>query len=119
MKVLICEDEEVLMTALELRLRKGGFEVEIIAAENSIAEYILRVAPALVIISLGTLKESAADLLINVQKNQKHPVPFIVIGDTDQGEILLSLLKKGASDFMIKPFKTAELVLRIRKVLDN
>ncbi len=115
MRILICEDEEILLTALELRLRKQGFEVHIVNNDASIATSIGNSKPNLIVLSLDTNHSSINDWLSEAQNGQ---IPIIIIGEADEGELLLGLLKKGVSDFMIKPFKPAELVLRIRKVLD-
>ncbi len=117
MKILICEDEEILLTALELRLRKQGFEIKIGKRGALAKEVIQEALPDLIVLSLDSLQHPVDEWLSGAVTEQKKGIPLILIGNTEDGEELLRLLKKGAKDFMIKPFKPAELVLRIRKVL--
>ena len=118
MKILICENEEILLTALEFRLRKNGYDL--IWAKNG--EDGLNLAkeekPDLIITSLDLPKLSGLDLAKNIKSLEKN-TPIILIGELEQSDSILEGLKSGVEDFLTKPFKPVELVLRVQNILEN
>lgn len=119
MKILICEDEEILLTAIEFRLRKKGFNV-LLAPDRQTAEEIVREqTPDLIVADIGMPGLSPQQLLQLIQSISGKSVPLIVIGALDEDEKVLKILRDCATDFVIKPFKPAELVLRIQKVFQE
>ena len=118
MKILICENEEILLTALEFRLRKNGYEL--IWANNG--EEALEKAgsekPNLIISSLELPKISGLDLIKKFRSNNAK-TPIIVIGELEDRDSIIEALKSGVNDFLTKPFKPVELVLRVHHVLKN
>jgi two-component system alkaline phosphatase synthesis response regulator PhoP len=119
MKILICEDEEILLTALEFRMRKAGFEVVIAKDGRAALEAIQQGDVDLVITDIETPELTALQLLEIVNEEDKLTVPIIVISDLSYEEEIKKALTMGAKDFVIKPFKPAELVLRTRCILED
>lgn len=118
MKVLITEDEEFLLTAIEFRLKKEGYEA--VFAENStpVVASIQNTKPDLLILGLDSPNLNARELITNLQQNDQ-PIPIIIIGTMEQRESILELMRLGASDFLTKPFKPAELVLRVKNIFQE
>ena len=56
MKVLITEDEEFLLTAIEFRLKKQGYDTLFVGSASSIMATIEEQKPDLVIIGADTTK---------------------------------------------------------------
>ena len=117
MKVLICEDEEILLTAIEFRLRKQGYELELAKDGMAALEQIRQELPDLLVADIKMPKLSGLELIKYVRSELKSSIPIIIISSLDQDEIILEAFRLGANDFIAKPFKPAELVLRIRKIL--
>lgn len=117
MKVLICEDEEILLTAIEFRLRKQGFDLEL-AQDGMIAlEQIRQGLPDLIVADIQMPKLSGLELIKHVRSELKSSTPIIIISALGQDETIMEAFRLGANDFITKPFKPAELVLRIRKIM--
>lgn len=119
MKILICEDEEILLTALEFRMRKKGFDVELAKDGQEAWEKIQAGGIDFVIADLVTPKVSGLDLVKKIRKKYKRTLPIIVISSMDYDEDIHEAMKLGANDFVIKPFKPAELVLRVNIILHS
>ncbi len=119
MKILICEDEEIMLTALEFRLQRQGFEV--LKAENGkeALEIIKAEQPDLIVADIMMPFVSGLELINFVRKDLASPLPIIVISALEHEETVLEAFKLGASDFITKPFKPNELILRIKKIFQE
>ncbi len=119
MKILICEDEEIMLTALEFRLQRQGFEV--LKAENGkeALEIIKAEQPDLIVADIMMPFVSGLVLINFVRKDLASPLPIIVISALEHEETVLEAFKLGASDFITKPFKPNELILRIKKIFQE
>ncbi len=119
MKILICEDEEIMLTALEFRLRKQGFDV--IKAEDGKAalERITNDSPDLIVADVMMPHITGLELVSHLRDEMKSKVPVIIISALEQDEIVLEAFRLGADDFITKPFRPNELILRIKKIVQD
>lgn len=119
MKILICEDEEIMLTALEFRLKKQGFEV-IRAEDGQVAIDKIRVEdPDLIIADIMMPHVSGLELITFVRQDLRKETPIIVISALELDEVVLEASKLGANDFISKPFKPIELILRIKRIFQE
>ena len=119
MKILICEDEEIMLTALEFRLQRQGFEVMIATDGKEALEKIKTDAPDLIVADIMMPFVSGLDLINYIRKDLASTLPIIVISALEHDETVLEAFKLGASDFITKPFKPNELILRIKKIFQE
>lgn len=117
MKILICEDEEILLTAIEFRLRKQGFELMLAKDGMEALEQIRHEMPDLVVADVMMPNLTGLELIKYIRTELKSSVPIIVISALEYDEFVLQSFHQGANDFIAKPFKPAELILRIRRIL--
>jgi len=119
MKILICEDEEIMLTALEFRLRKQGYTIAR-AEDGKIAkEKIVSEKPDLIVADIMMPYITGLELIDYIRKELKSNLPVIVISALEQDEVVLEAFRIGASDFITKPFKPTELILRIKKIFQE
>ncbi len=119
MKVLITKDEEILLTAIEFRLKKQGYETLFVKNGESVITTIQQANPDLIIIGLDTPKLDAFDLITTLRKKSNPSLPIIIISAIEYGDNILKIMQLGVEDFLTKPFKPAELVLRVRKIFQE
>ncbi len=119
MKVLICEDEEVMLTALEFRLRRLGFEVLKATDGKKALDHFEQASPDIVIANLQMPLISGLELLRHIRTGLNSPTPVIIFTALEEEEAILESMRSGANDFIAKPFRPAELVLRIRAALQS
>jgi len=119
MKILVCEDEEILLTSLQFRLKKRGFEVILAKDGKEALEKIKNESPDLVVADIMMPEVTGLQLITHVRKKMKSEIPIIIISALGNDEVVLKAFEKGATDFISKPFKPSELVLRIKMVFQK
>ena len=119
MKILICEDEEIMLTALEFRLRKQGYEV--LLAENGKVALgkIKDEKPDLVVADIVMPFVSGLELIEFIRKDMRNALPIIIISALEHEDVVLEAFRLGATDFIAKPFKPNELILRIKRIFQE
>ncbi len=120
MTILICEHEEIMLTAIEFRMRKAGFKVVRAKNGKEARERIAEDKPGFIVTDLVLPKTDVLGLIDYVRSEQKSEVPIIMITDLDHAdEVILEGFKLGANDFVTKPFKPTELILRIKRIFQD
>lgn len=112
-KILIVEDQKLIVRSLELGLRKN-FDVTCIqnfskASKFDITKYDL------VLLDIGLQDGSGMDLY-KIYKSYKD-IPIIFLTANDQEQTIVKAFDMGASDYLTKPFKFGELLARINRLL--
>ena len=119
MKILVCEDEEILLTSLEFRLKKQGLEVILAADGKEALEKIQSESPDLIVADIMMPHVTGLELITFVRKKMKSDLPIIIISAMGQDDVVLKAFELGATDFISKPFKPSELVLRIKMIFQE
>ena len=120
MKILICEDEEIMLTALEFRLRRQGYTVVKAEDGREAMKKITSEKPDLIVADIMMPHVSGLELIQYIRKDLKDKeTPVIVISALEYDEIVLEAFRLGATDFITKPFKPYELILRIKRIFQE
>jgi len=117
MKILICESDEILLTAIEFRLSKQGFDVELSKLEGNIGEELSSVSPDLVIVDMDMENPAGMEVVKEVKGWRGDHTSVLLLADPDEEERIMNAYAAGISDFISKPFKPAELLIRVRRIL--
>ncbi len=114
-RILVVEDEEKLRRVVELQLMSAGFDVDKAAA----AEEGLRVVDRadLVITDLKLPNMDGLEFLSLIRRQNAH-VPVILMTAFGSVETAVAAMKKGATDFLQKPFSLDHLMQVIQKALE-
>src|SRR6266571_4049625 len=117
-KVLVVDDEVTMVQMVSEMLRAEGHEVIPCTNGNSALEAIESQAPELVVTDLN-LEKSRTQGLDILQKARTLSPPAIVIVITAFGSIetAVEAMKKGAYDYLEKPFKLEELKHCVERAL--
>jgi two-component system KDP operon response regulator KdpE len=115
--ILIIDDELQMRRLLEITLESNGYNI--IEAVNGKEGINLAAShqPSLIILDLG-LPDSSGHLVLK-QLREWFTNPIIILSVQSSEEDIVSALDNGANDFLIKPFRTGELLARIRSALRN
>jgi DNA-binding NtrC family response regulator len=117
-RVLVADDDVGRGRFLATHLARRGFDV---SSANS-GEEALRVMrvhdPGLVLLDLSAPGLSILDTLERI-KQLKPSVPVVMLSSRHDPDIVFNASKLGADDYLVKPFETRELDLRIDKVLEK
>ncbi len=114
--ILLVEDEENLHEALKMNLELEGYEVtsawDGAAAMQAVrAEYF-----DLIILDVMIPQIDGFGVTQNIRLTNNE-VPILILSAKNTSADRVLGLKKGADDYMIKPFNLEELLLRVRKLI--
>ncbi|AMQ00275.1 transcriptional regulator [Pedobacter cryoconitis] len=116
MKLLIVEDEPNVVSVLKRGLSSEGFELSV-APDGFIAlEMVSAHSFALIILDIMLPGINGLDLCKQIKKNYPQ-IPIIMLTALSSTENIVTGLDNGADDYLVKPFKIAELSARIRMLL--
>jgi len=116
MKILIVEDEPNVVSVLTRGLNAGGLESSV-APDGIVAlEMISAHSFELIVMDIMLPGINGIDLCKHVKTKYPH-IPVIMLTALGSTENIVTGLDNGADDYLVKPFKIAELAARIRTVL--
>ncbi|GAB4258205.1 MAG: response regulator transcription factor [Methylomicrobium sp.] len=116
MKILIVEDDDVLADGLCYTLSRSGYDV-INAHTGTYAEGMLRAQNFdLIILDLG-LPDMDGNEILSKLRMRKMSVPVLILTARDGLNDKIDGLRRGADDYMIKPFDCRELETRIHALI--
>jgi two-component system KDP operon response regulator KdpE len=113
--ILIIDDEAQIRKLLEITLESNGY---IVTQATTAKQGIIMSAthpPDAIILDLGLPDESGHTVLKKLREWYSKPV--IILSVQSSEEDIIKALDNGANDYLIKPFRTGELLARIRTVL--
>ena len=116
--ILLVEDEENLHEALKLNLELEGYEVTSAfdgadALKKVDAEYF-----DLIILDV-MLPEMDGISVTETVRVQNNDVPILMLSARNNSSDRVLGLKKGADDYLTKPFNLEELLLRVQKLIEK
>jgi len=118
--VLIVEDEDDIRAMISGILEDEGYEVREAATSQDALEAVKIRKPNLVVLDVW-LKGSDMDgieLLAALKLRHKN-LPVIVISGHGTVETAVSAIRKGAFDYIVKPFKAEKLLITATRALEN
>lgn len=110
--ILIIDDEIQIRRLLEITLSANGYKI--VEAENGKDGCNLAASfnPSLIILDLGLPDMDGIDVLKKLREWYQHPI--IILSVRKSEEDIVKALDNGANDYISKPFRTGELMARIR-----
>ena len=114
-EILVIDDEVQMRRLLDITLQSNDYIVK----ESATAKEGLVAAashpPDLIILDLGLPDENGHDVLKKLR--EWFTKAIIILSVQSSEEDIVKALDNGANDYLIKPFRTAELLARIRSTL--
>jgi two-component system KDP operon response regulator KdpE len=116
-EILIIDDEAQMRKLLEITLQSNNYVVNqaenakngLITAENH--------PPDMIILDLGLPDEDGQSVLRQLREWYTNPILILSVKNNE--EDIITALDNGANDYLVKPFRTGELLARIRSALRN
>ena len=116
--ILLVEDEENLHEALKLNLELEGYEVTS-AYDGAAALHTVEGAYFDLIVLDIMLPELDGISVIESIRISNNDVPILILSAKNTSADRVLGLKKGADDYLTKPFNLEELLLRVNKLIDK
>lgn len=116
LKVLIAEDDVLMVKILEFILKKEGYQVTSCKDGLSAIEKIGVLIPDLIITDIMLPFRSGLEI-IRYSKENFEDIPVIVVSSLGEEEsTVVEAFNLGADDFVSKPFNPNELLLRVKRL---
>jgi two-component system, OmpR family, KDP operon response regulator KdpE len=114
-EILVIDDEAPIRKLLEITLESNEYKVWL--AETGKEGILLAVnhPPELILLDLGLPDKSGHEILKELRTWYNKAI--IILSVQDSEEDIVKALDNGATDYLTKPFRTAELLARIRSVI--
>jgi two-component system KDP operon response regulator KdpE len=113
--ILVIDDEVQIRRLLEITLSSNGFKI---SEAGTGKEGLIAAAtqhPSLIILDLGLPDNDGIDILKKIREWYKKPI--IILSVKNSEDDIIKSLDSGANDYVTKPFRTMELLARIRVAL--
>ena len=124
MKILIIDDQQLVLLSLEKSLTDLGYEV--ISADNVVdaIEKYDAIQPNLVIVDINMSGENEGDefpsgleVVKHIKQTRRDKTPVMVLsGNTDE-EIIIKGFDLGIDDYMKKPLSLSEIGARVKRLI--
>jgi two-component system KDP operon response regulator KdpE len=114
-EILIIDDEPQIRKMLEISLGSNDYKV---VSANTGKEGLLTAVnhpPELILLDIGLPDKSGHEVLKELREWYNNPIIILSVQNSEAD--IVSALDNGATDYLTKPFRTGELLARIRSVL--
>ena len=113
MKILIIEDDSTIRSGLKYCLEYEGYEVIEASCGKESLEKLNNIALILLDVNLPDI--NGFELFKKIKNIKNIPIIFLTANDLEPSIVMG--LDMGADDYVTKPFKTRELISRIKNIL--
>jgi putative two-component system response regulator len=122
MAIVILDDDHIHTTLLEITLRSAGFKnVQSINSPRDLSALLARTEPDLLLLDLNMPFKSGLEVLedLNQQFEVDERFPVLMLSASERSDMREHALALGAKDFIAKPFRSTEVILRVRNMLET
>lgn len=113
--ILIIEDEAQIRKLLTITLQSNDYKVIEASTGKEGISLVASHSPDLVLLDIGLPDQSGHEVLRHIR--EWFGKPIIIVSVQNSEEDIIKALDSGANDYLLKPFRTGELLARIRSSL--
>ncbi len=116
--IAVVDDEKDILSLITHHLKREGYQVKPFQSGNDFLLYINSVPPDLVLLDIMLPGMDGLELCrILKNKPSTESIPVIMItAKSSEADIVVGL-ELGADDYIVKPFRTRELVARVKSIM--
>lgn len=119
-KLLLVDDQELNRDVLAHRLKKSGYVISSCTNGKEAIEILKKESFDLILLDIMLPEISGIEVLKEIRKLKRHDnTPVIMITAVDEEEAINECMSAGADDYILKPFNTVLLKLRITSCLQS
>ena len=116
--IIFAEDTVHIAQLLKFKLEKEGFTLIHFASGEGVTDGVIKYKPDLVLLDIMMPVKDGLTVLKELKNNPSIAgIPVILLTANAHEEYVLKGLQLGATDYILKPFASAELILRIKNIL--
>ncbi len=114
-EILVIEDEPQIRKLLEINLESNGFKTILASTGKEGLTLASSHLPDLILLDLGLPDANGHDLLKELRLWYGKAIIILSVQKTESD--IVKALDNGATDYLVKPFRTGELMARIRSAI--
>lgn len=114
-EILVIDDEAAIRKLLSITLESNDYAVNEAASAKEGLIMAANHPPALIILDIGLPDKNGHEVLKELRQWYTNPVIILSVHNAEDD--IISALDNGANDYLGKPFRTGELLARIRSAL--
>ncbi|WP_315008411.1 response regulator transcription factor [uncultured Granulicatella sp.] len=114
--ILVCEDDFAIKTMISTKLKQENYSVHTVQNGQEALNLMEKQQIDLVISDI-MMPEMDGYEFVQTLRETKHTLPILMITAKSQLESLETAFKLGVDDYMVKPLRLEELVLRVKALL--
>lgn len=115
--ILVIDDESQIRKLLEITLEANGYKTAFAVNAKEGLMLAANHPPDVIILDLGLPDDDGQNVLVQLREWFNNPV--IILSVKSAEEEIVKALDNGANDYLTKPFRTQELLARVRAALRN
>ena len=115
MRILVVDDEKLLVKGIKFNLEMDGFEVDTAYDGEQAVERVKAGGIDLIVMDLMMPKKNGLDACLEIRSFSKLPIIMLTAKSDDNDKIIG--FEYGADDYVTKPFNILELKARVRALL--
>lgn len=113
-KVLIIEDDDSILEAVQLALEMEDYKTEIVKNIDDVYNTVKRFSPDIILLDLLLSGENGCNIIKNLRKDDEtKDIPIVIMSAHPTAKE--SAEQAGANDFLAKPFDIDELLSIVKK----
>ncbi|MBC7173063.1 MAG: sigma-54-dependent Fis family transcriptional regulator [Polyangiaceae bacterium] len=118
-RVLVCDDEPRLRDMLGILLRRAGHEAELVAGVREAKQRIAEVAPFDAVITDLVMPDGSGMDVLDAARRRDDRTQVLMITAHATTEQAVEAMRRGAYDYIEKPFRNDELRATLDKALEK
>lgn len=114
-RILVIDDEPAIRKLLQITLESNDYSVTLAETAKLGIQLAAAQTPDLIILDLGLPDKNGLEVLTELRQWYENGIVILSVQDDEYS--IVKALDNGASDYLTKPFRSAELMARIRSCI--
>lgn len=114
-EILVIDDEAQMRKLLEITLESNEYKVALASTAKEGTVMAANHPPDLIILDIGLPDMNGQEVLKQLREWYTNPVIILSVQSSETN--IVTALDNGANDYLVKPFRTGELLARLRSAL--
>ena len=119
MRILVCDDEASLREMLQILLRREGYDVEVVDGVHGARDQLGSSDPYDVVITDLVMPDGTGMEVLDAVRARSKDTQILMITAYATTEQAVEAMRRGAYDYVQKPFKNSELLATLEKALEK
>jgi sigma-B regulation protein RsbU (phosphoserine phosphatase) len=122
-RVLVADDQPHILTALEMLLDECGYQTELVSSPDGVLACLEGASFDVVLLDLNYTRDTTGGVegleLVSKIRLLDQNIPLVVMTAWGNVELAVEAMRRGASDFVQKPWNNRQLVEKVREQVER